>query len=291
MNNRAYALLTGVFVLVLGGALVALAVWLGNAKSASDPYVVVTDGAVNGLQSQSAVMFRGIAAGKVNSIDFDPKDSRRILIHIHINRGIPVTHATYAELRLQGFTGLSQITLDNDTGDLSPLATSAAHPAEIPMHPSQFQQLETSGALLATRLEQLSASLNTLLNADNRAHFGKLLAQADAASAALTRLENDLDVTAKRLPALAAQSQRTLAQLQDTAKNLSIAAGEIGKLAAAGHNQTLPQLNTTLTQINRAALEMQQLADSLRKNPQQLLYGAPRLPPGPGEPGYKEPPP
>lgn len=289
MNNRAYALLTGVFVLVLGGALIALAVWLGHARGQSDPYVVVTQGAVNGLQSQSTVLFRGIAAGKVDSIGFDPSDPRRILIYIRVDHGIPITHATYAELRLQGFTGLSQITLDNGVGDLSPLATSTTHPAEIPMRPSQFEQLENAGSVLATRLEQLSDSLNGLLNTDNRAHLSRLLVQADAASDALVKLENDLDKTARQLPALTAQSQHTLAQLQNTAHHLSVLSGQIGSLATAGRNQTLPQLNVTLGQINRAAVEMQQLADSLRKNPQQLLYGPARLPPGPGEPGYKGP--
>jgi phospholipid/cholesterol/gamma-HCH transport system substrate-binding protein len=289
MNNRAYALLTGVFVLVLAGALIALAVWLGRARGQSDPYVVVTQGAVNGLQSQSKVLFRGIAAGKVGSIGFDPRNPRRILIRIRVDRGIPITHATYAELRLQGFTGLSQITLDNGAGDLSPLATNNAHPAEIPMRASQFEQLENAGGVLAARLEQLSDSLNDLLNADNRAHLSRLLAQTDAASAALVKLENDLDKTARQLPALTAQSRLTLAQLQDTARHVSVLSGRIGALATAGRNQTLPQLNVTLGEINRAAVEMQQLADSLRKNPQQLLYGPARLPPGPGEPGYKEP--
>lgn len=289
MNNRAYALLTGVFVLVLGGALVALAVWLGQAHSESNPYVVVTEGAVNGLQTQSTVLFRGIVAGKVDSIGFDPRDPRRILIHIRVDRGIPITHATYAELHLQGFTGLSRVALDNGEGDLGPLATSAAHPAEIPMRPSQFEQLENAGGVLASRLEQLSDSLNNLLDAGNRAHIARLLAQADAASGALVKLENDLDKTARQLPTLTAQSQRTLAQLQDTARHLSVLSGQIGALAVAGRNQTLPQLNVTLGQINRAAVEMQQLADSLRKNPQQLLYGPARLPPGPGEPGYQEP--
>jgi phospholipid/cholesterol/gamma-HCH transport system substrate-binding protein len=289
VNNRAYALLTGLFVLVLGGALVALAVWLGHAHSESDPYVVVTEGAVNGLQTQSTVLFRGIVAGKVYSIGFDPHDPRRILIHIRVDRGIPVTHATYAELRLQGFTGLSHITLDNGAGDLSPLATSAAHPAEIPMRPSQFEQLESAGGILAARLERLSNSLNSLLDTGNRAHIARLLTQADAASAAMLKLENDLDVSVRLLPALTVQSQRTLMQLQDSARHLSALSSQIGALAAAGRNQTLPQLNITLAQINRAAVEMQQLADSLRRNPQQLLYGPARLPPGPGEPGYKEP--
>ena len=289
MNNRAYALLTGLFVLVLGGALVTLAVWLGHARGESDPYVVVTEGAVNGLQTHSKVLFRGIVVGKVDSIGFDPHDPRRILIHIRVERGIPITHATYAELRLQGFTGLSHITLDNGTGDLSLLATSAAHPARILMRPSQFEQLENAGGILAARLERLSNSLNSLLDAGNRAHIARLLAQADAASTAMLKLENDLDVSARLLPALTVQSQRTLVQLQDSARHLSDLSTQIGALAAAGRNQTLPQLNVTLGQINRAAVEMQQLAESLRRNPQQLLYGPARLPPGPGEPGYKAP--
>lgn len=291
MNNRAYALVTGIFVLALGATIVAAAIWLTGTPVATKPYIIATTGSVTGLAPHSTVFFRGLAAGRVNSVRFDPSDPRRILIRIEVDAGIPVTRDAYAVFRLQGLTGAALLDLETSGTSRELLATSAQSPAYIPLHASLLDQLGDTAPQIMAQLQTLIASLNQLLNADNRAHVTRLLTQADAASAALTRLANDLDAETRRLPALTGQMQATLAQLDRLTSNLdqlSITARAAGEQVNA---EALPRLNATLSRIAAASDQIRRLAASLRKNPQQLLSGPQPQLPGPGEPGYKEPPP
>ncbi|MGH8292294.1 MAG: MlaD family protein [Gammaproteobacteria bacterium] len=291
MNNRAYALITGIFVLALGTAIIAAAIWLTGTRVATKPYIIATTGSVAGLAPHSTVFFRGLAAGRVNSVRFDARDPRRILIRVEVDAGIPVTRDTYAVFRLQGLTGASLLDLETSGTSRELLATSAQSPAYIPLHASLLDELGTTAPQLMQQLQTLIGALNQLLNTGNRAHVARLLAQADAASAALVRLENNLDIETRRLPALTGQMQATLAQIDRLTANLdqlSVTARAAGQQVNA---ETLPRLNATLSRISTAADEIRRLAASLHKNPQQLLSGPQSPPPGPGEPGYKGPPP
>lgn len=298
MNSRAYALFTGLFLLLLCAGVILAAIWLSGSHQRTKPYIVVTTGDVNGLSPQSRVSFRGIPAGKVDKLRFDSSDSRRILIYIRVSMDTPVTQDTYAVLKLQGVTGLSQLELESGGTSTVPLATSAQSPAHIPLQPSLLDQLSKSGSQVVTRLDALTASLNQLLDSQNQEHIARLLAQADAASAVLVKLEADLDAAARRVPALADQMQATLKQLDTLTGNLDQLAKNADKLSSSGqtavhtiNSETLPRLNAALIQISAASADIRHLADSLQKNPQQLLMGPQKIPPGPGEPGYKGPPP
>lgn len=296
MNNRAYALAAGIFVLVLGTAVIAAAIWLGGARRPTVPYIVETTGSVSGLVPHSTIFFRGIAAGRVASVNFDPADPRKILIRIDVDKGTPITRDTYAVLSLQGLTGGSRLDLDTGGSNRQLLPTSEAAPAHIPLRPSLIGRLSNAAPELMQQLQQISTALNELLNAENRAHVSRLIAQADAASAGLVKLEADLDTEARQLPALTRQMQSTLGRLDQLTANLDQLAQQTGELARSGQNvgrtlnaQTLPQLDATLKQISAASAEVRRLSESLRKDPQQLLSGRERPAPGPGEPGYKGP--
>jgi phospholipid/cholesterol/gamma-HCH transport system substrate-binding protein len=289
MNNRAYALLTGLFVLSLAAAIVLVGVWMSGSRTETRPYLVVTTGNVIGLQPQSPILFRGIAAGTVSKIQLDPADPRDILIHVDVHKDVPITRGTYATLRLQGITGLSQLELDDAPGPGSeqPLPTSTDAPGRIAMRPSLIDKLTDSAATLMTKLDQLATSMSDLLSTGNREHVQRLLAQADASSAMLLKLEEDLDETARRLPALSKQSETTLAEVRHAAANVSTLSQDLDRLAGSG-NATGAQLDAALAEITRAAADIHRLSKDLRADPQQLLLG-PALPaPGPGEPGYKE---
>jgi phospholipid/cholesterol/gamma-HCH transport system substrate-binding protein len=296
MNSRSYALATGAFVLLLTAAVIMGAMYFSGLPQSTRPYVVVTRGNVDGLAPQSKVFFRGIPSGKVTALRFDPADPRRILVDIQVDASAPVTEDTYAQLKLQGFTGLSQLELQTHGTSTVALATSAQQPAQIPMEPSLLDRLSDTGSQVLGQLQTLSSSLNQVLDAKNRERIASLLAQTDAASAALVRLEHDLDDSARRMPALVGQMQSTLKQIDAAASQLERLArtadqlGASGRTAGATNNrETLPQLESAMAQISAAAGALRELAETLRKNPQQVLEGPQRPPPGPGERGYRAP--
>lgn len=290
MNNRAYTVLTGLFILILGAGVLLGAMWLSGGGENTKPYLIVTRQSVSGLQPQSTVFFRGIAVGKVQDIRFNPKDPREIEIRISVRSDVPVTQGTYATLQLQGVTGLSQLELDDKGEDKAPLATSSSQPARIPMQASSFERLSDSGAELIASLKTLSGKLNHVLDEKSQAHIRAVLAQTDAATRALLTLEQDLDVAAKRMPALTDQARQTLAELQTTGRKLNALGDQAQLLLDDGrgvgrrlNRETLPQLDATLQSLGRSARELQLFLAQLRRDPQQLLRGRSSLSPGPGE--------
>lgn len=302
MENRAYALITGLFVIALGIAVVAAWVWLSGYGEERKTYVVVSKDTVSGLAPQSTVSFRGVPVGQVESVGFDPARFPTVLIKIRVDRDIPVTRGTYATLRIQGLTGLTQIELDATGDDPAPLSTSTDDPGKIPMRPSLINKLTDVGRDMIPNLNQLTVSLNRLLDETNRTHIRKILANTEVAAAQLVELETQTKAALEPLPALSRDARQTLKRIDTLVAGLDEISGPLKKLArnanqlsltgqSAGEkfiHSTLPRVNTALDQLNRTTREIQQLTRHLRKNPQSLLMGRRRPPPGPGEVGYQE---
>ncbi len=308
MNSRAYALLTGLFILLLGTGIVMGFFWLRGTQEATRPYIIETSGSVYGLAPQSTVYYRGIAVGKVESISFAANNPRKIHIRVAINARTPVLKGTYATLKLQGVTGLSQLELDTAGGSNEVLETSRSSPATIPMHPSLFDQLSDRGSNLVDKLDQLVQNINNIMDSANQDHIRHIIAQTDTATRDLSALIRQLHGSAAKLPAIADQINhsaqgfdRLVADLNKVVHNVNTLTRKAGHLTdqmgmvtrtgqAAGQkilDQTLPRLNATLDEIQHTAGSLDRLTRSLQRDPRQLLMGPTRQAPGPGEPGYQ----
>lgn len=303
MENRAYALITGLFILVLGSAVVGGVLWLGSSAEALSPYVVVSDDSVSGLVEHSTVMYRGVQVGQVSSIGFDPSDFKHILIQIQVDSDVPITKGTYAVLRPQGVSGFSRIELTDDGKHPKRLQTDAYNPASIPMHPSLLAKVTTSGADLIAEGRHLLKNLNALLNDENGGHIKSILTNVESATGQLVELEKALQPVLAQVPVLTQQSQVTLKRMNKLLKQvgalathideLTRAARQLGTVGANAGQQLngtiLPQVSNLLTSLNRAVDELQRLTTRLNEHPESLLRGTPQPPPGPGEPGYQAP--
>lgn len=300
MENRAYALATGLFIILLGAALGFLGFWLSGSHRPQKPYVIVSKNSVNGLSAHSTVLYRGVAVGEVGSIRFDPNDFHKILVYVHIDASIPITQGTYAQLQPQGVTGLARVALNDDGKNPAPLKTSSTHPGRIPMHPSLLDRFTTAGQQLVQEGNQLIGNLNDLLGSHNQGRVTNILDHVDQAVQALTQLEKEMGPVAKNIPALTHDSrqliQRTnrlvtkLDTLTDRASGAVVQARHMGTTGQAAMSQlndkTLPRLNHMLDELARTAASINHLTQQLQNNPQGLLLGGEHRPPGPGEPGF-----
>jgi len=114
MEDRAHALAAGLFTLVLGAALAAVALWFGKDDLQRVPYAMTTTSSVTGLKVEAPVRYRGVDVGKVDDITIDSANSGRVRILIGVREGTPITKSTYAQLGYQGITGLAYVLLGDD---------------------------------------------------------------------------------------------------------------------------------------------------------------------------------
>lgn len=246
MENKAHAFAAGMFVLLVTALLVALAAWLTRDTGVRRVYEVSSAEAVNGLQPQAPVRYRGVAVGKVTAIGFDPKVRGHVLVSIALDDSAPVTRSTYATLGLQGVTGLAFVQLD-DTGESKELLVAAAgEKARIPMRASLLSKLSDQGVAILSQVEQTSAQINALLSPANQKELmaavgamGEAAAGVRQLSERVQQLSGTMDGVLKAqlgpdrvsIPQFVQEATGTVKSLQKTSDGVEQTAAEFRKTA------------------------------------------------------------
>jgi phospholipid/cholesterol/gamma-HCH transport system substrate-binding protein len=309
MENKSHALIAGIFTLLLLTAAIVIGVWFNRDRTEWVPYLIATKLSIPGLNPQAAVRYRGLDVGKVDDIRFDPNEAGQLLVQIRVRPDTPITRSTFATLGYQGVTGIAYVQLDDDGSQPTRLRSSEQHIARIEMRPSLFDQLQNRGLAILQQTEQIAQRVNHLLEPANQQAILAAFDNISKAANEIAAIPRQLQPTLARMPALAAQTQQTLAsvnQLSRDASTLSAslqgvadklqasggpidrfagAADDIGAVASKLEHETLPLANdarSTIRALNRTL-------DNLGERPQSLLFGAPSVTPGPGEAGFAAP--
>ncbi|MCU6435663.1 MlaD family protein [Undibacterium sp. Jales W-56] len=310
MENRSHALMAGFFTIALLVLSTVFALWLGKDKIKRTPYEIATKLSVAGLNVQAAVRYKGIKVGNVSSINFDPAVQGQILLEIDVVSDTPVTPDTYATLAYQGVTGIAYVQLDEDNVHAPHGALIAANgdaPVRIPLRPGMLQNLEERGMAILKQTEELTARINTLLDPDHQKAVTSAIENIGKAAAAWQMVPDRLSPTLDKLPALAEQTQSTLAavkalsgdasklsnNLNQFATSMQAADGPLAKLnnsveqiSTSVSQDTLPKINAVTSDARSSLRAINRTTDALNERPQSLLFGNPAIPPGPGESGF-----
>lgn len=313
MESRAFALITGLFVLGITACIVLWAQWLARTPLERTPYRVVSTVPVAGLNPEAQVRYRGMGVGRVASIGLDSKDPRRILVNIEVDNNIPINRSTYAQLGMEGITGIAYVHLLDDYSNRQPAPKGPDGLAELPLKPSFFDSLSDNAEGAVRDARALMTSLNELMTPENRKRIAATLASLD-------RITTHLEVASGRMPALIARGEvwlgednrkaarETLERVNEAAKALPELARDaqqlvketralvdtVGRLSveaqgAAGsvREDTLPRFNTLAESVERSAQRVGRLALQLDRDPQSAIFGRKPGRPGPGEEGFK----
>ncbi|WAC72824.1 MlaD family protein [Roseateles sp. SL47] len=314
MENKAHALATGLFVLLLGAALVVVVLWFRGDRGDTQSFTVVSRAGVPGLNVKAPVKLRGVVIGKVDSIRFDPAEGRQILVGIEVDADAPIAPGTMAKLGYQGITGLSFIDLNDGDPPQSP-QQNVLQTRRIPLAPSVLDQLTDIGPKLAANALETMKRINLVLSDANQQQFSQTLAQLKEASAGLNQLVNEMHPTAQALPSLVKNAdglvvagQKTLGQVDQLAQKggdmvdaYKARATELDKIgeAAAQLQASIKRMELSLVgggerprqqalfeDLSRAARALERAAQGLGDQPQSLILGPQPGPAGPGEAGF-----
>lgn len=314
MEPRVSYALVGLFVLVFGGAFVALVFWLVGVEPATDyrTFAVYPPESVAGIGGETPVKYQGVDVGKVRQVGLDPRDPRRVRLLVDVRREVPINVDTTASLASQGLTGLVYF-IELRGGETGSAALEAAPGADYPViraELSDLTQLQRTGTELleqgkaaAVELKETLVAVRDLIGGGERVAMGTLIEDAGRTAARLSQaagtlnghldrlgpLLDDLSRAAAHLPALAERADQMLHSVGEaaigvdrTAQRLSDLTIEAGPGLRTLTRDGMPELAALLKDLHRLTGRLDRLAAELEQQPNLLLYDRVRRP-GPGE--------
>ncbi len=308
MEEKVNFAVVGVFVLALGAALVAGVLWLssgGAYRRAYDTYQTYMSESVSGLSRDAPVRYRGVEVGRVRRMALAPAHIEQVQLTLEIERGTPVKQDTVAVLRVQGLTGIAHVELSG--GGPNSVALQAPPGEDYPVirsGPSLMVRLDSAVSALLTNVNRTSASMNTLMDEDNRREFKQTLAElrvlthtlaarSAAIDSGLANAARTMDNTAR----LTGDLPRLVERVQNSADGFDRMTGAIARAGADANatlagtradlrqatGELLPEVRLLASELREVTGSLRRFSEQLEQNPSMLLYGRPASKPGPGE--------
>jgi len=306
MENRAHALAAGLFTLVLGAALAAVALWFSRDDITLIPYVLTTASSVTGLKLEAPVRYRGVDVGKVEDITIEPTNSGRVRIRIGIREGTPITKSTFAQLGYQGITGLAYVLLGDEGQSKEALPSRAKEIAIIRMKPSMMDD----GESLFGSIIEITEKVNQLLAEENQGRVRRTLASLEELTQRASAVTKKLEPSLEAMPGLITEAKGMAADARASLKKTDALVGsvnglalkldqrvdtltqavasveEVGVAARAVNEETMPRINALIDDVSKETRTLGRVVNTLGEHPQSIVFGTPPGRPGPGEPGF-----
>jgi phospholipid/cholesterol/gamma-HCH transport system substrate-binding protein len=295
MENKAHALMAGIFTIALLAAAVLIAIWFNRDRVERVPYEIATKLSIPGLNPQAAVRYRGLDVGRVDEISFDPKVPGQILVHISVNPDTPITKSTYGTLGYQGVTGIAYVQLDDDGTNPVKVPSSRNQVARIEMRPSLLDNLQNKGLAILQQTEELTKRANALLAPENQKAMLAAFDNVSTAATEIAAIPRQLQPVLAKLPALTAEAQLSLASISKLSNRLQARDGPVDKFSGAAEQvgAMADKMELEVVPLVRDARTTMRLLDrtldNLNERPQSILFGAGKVVPGPGEEGFATP--
>jgi len=274
MARKTSKFMIGLFVIV--GIMIGMVaiVWLGASKyfEKGATYATYFDESVQGLQSDSAVKYRGVEVGRVEKIRVAP-DNTLIEVIMKIDLKGKLERDDVAQLKAAGITGIVFVELSRKgprEPDLSPKITFVSEYPIISSKPSDIKQLltgidnviqslnkiDTQGISDQTKstlkvLESTVTSVNSVVaSVEKTIGAGKLEEAILEVKNTLLKVQNFVSDVQNEVQAL---------NLGKTGTNIESATARLDKIMSSG------EVEAILGDVNDAARKMNQLVESLDK--------------------------
>jgi phospholipid/cholesterol/gamma-HCH transport system substrate-binding protein len=305
MSAKSSKFLIGLFV--ISGTLIcaAIIIWVGAARifMKGSLYSVYFDESVQGLQVDSAIKYRGVEIGKVQSIGVAP-DNRLIEVIMKIDIESDLQKLTIATLKTTGITGIVFIELDQlKSGDLSnsPKITFKSRYPVIPSRRSQISRFVADTGVIMQNIkdvdlkgisDQLKNTSKAIENFVEGKRINNIMTHLESTAANLdqaiskinkTVSEGKMDRVVNETMGVLSDAHQLIGQakneiaalkLQEKADRTDILLKDIDKKSKAITNE----LQDTSEHLRVTSENLQKLSDNLKRNPSELIFSKPAPP-------------
>ena len=255
METRAHHVLIGFFTLLVVGAALLFALWLGKVDSDTqfDAYDIVFQEAVSGLSKGSTVEFNGIKIGDVTSLRLDPQNPQRVIARVRVDSTAPMRSDTEARLVPSGITGLSIIRLSSgNDANSSALTHDEDEVAVIIATPSPLSKLLAEGEDVVVNVNEMLIQARALFSADNVASISRTLQSLEHTTGAIAAEREDIALALRQV---ARASEQANLALSEAAKLV----GTTNRLIEGQGAQTLHSAQRSMAAFERAMLTVDTL--------------------------------
>ena len=310
METKVNYALVGAFVLTLGAALIAGALWLASGGAWQKQvtlYLAIVDESVAGLNINAPVKFNGVDVGQVRDIQLDPANPERVRLLFAIERGTPIKTDTLAMLKTQGLTGIAYVELSGGERDAAPLGPTPgeAYPV-ITTKPSLSARLENVLTGVLAKLDRTSGTIDAVLSEANRAAFTSALADIATVTRTLAARKDTMDQGLASAARAFDQAARVAKQAGPVVERVGRGADALEKMgnetalasqrasvtvAAVGADlqrfsaEALPEMQRLMGELSTLSVSLRRLSEQTERSPSSLLLGRGATPEGPGETG------
>lgn len=190
----------GLFVVAGMAVVVVFILWLGLVQYFAEgrKYTAFFDESVQGLQKDSAVKYRGVDIGRVDSIQVAP-DGRLVQIVLDLREPLKNKDEIYAQIKSVGITGIMFVELERI-------------PEGASIEPPEFG-FEPKHPVIATKpseIKQLITDLYAIVAEIGKIDFSRL---ADNAAATLENVNQTLSEA--RITEISERARKTLASAEE----------------------------------------------------------------------------
>jgi phospholipid/cholesterol/gamma-HCH transport system substrate-binding protein len=299
VEREARYAVVGLFALVAVALAFGFVWWYSDASDRREyeRYEIHFFGSVSGLAQGSPVRYLGVDVGRVERLQVDPKNPRRVKIIALIDSTAPISGATEARLGLLGLTGLLYIDLREDPRRIAstPLAQGDRYPVirsrkgDIEAFMERLPDAIGRAARVLERVETLLADSNLEAVRQSLANLRGATDELPALSRNASALAQELRGTSAEVAALSRELGETvgqsrpdlaaaLASVRVAAEKLSGTANSLERIVV-GNEGTLSQLagsgggdlQQLVNEVRDTTAEVRALARQLRENPSALL--------------------
>lgn len=265
MLSKVNYTLVGLFVVLLGAALLGVVFWLtvgGNPK-VHDRYRVYFPESVAGLNPKATVRYRGVEVGQVQLIQLNPNDPDQVAVVLGIERGTPIRRDTIATLSTRGLTGVASVELSGSRPDSPPLEKQPNEDLPvIQAGPSLVARLDDAFNNILTNVNSLSHRLEQLLGDDNQKAIADILRNGSTITGAIAGRADSVDRIVKNVEGFTGELAKRAERLGKVLDRLALDLESGGDL--------ISQTRATLTDFRAAAQSVRKTADTFQQTGQDV---------------------